>query len=101
MAKAAKAAKAAEAAKAAGTAVTNPRPPRPATTMSKKKLAGEKKTAYSKCVSAAAKAASRTRDRRVDRSALPGPAEPAGPTGMSVQLSSRTEPRRELGARLG
>jgi len=55
MAKAAKAAKAAEAAKAAGTAVTKPSPAKACAGMSKKKVGDEKKTAFSKCVVAAAK----------------------------------------------
>ena len=55
MAKAAKAARAADAARAAGTAVTTPSPAKACSTLSKKKLAGEKKSAFSKCVVAAAK----------------------------------------------
>jgi hypothetical protein len=55
MAKAAKAAKAAEAAKAAGTEVTKPSPAKACATMSKKKVGDEKKSAFSKCVVAAAK----------------------------------------------
>ena len=55
MAKAAKAAKAAEAAKAAGTAVTTPSPAKACAAMSKKKVGDEKKSAFSKCVVAAAK----------------------------------------------
>ena len=55
MAKAAKAAKAAEAAKAAGTTVTKPSPAKACAAMSKKKVGDEKKSAYSKCVVAAAK----------------------------------------------
>jgi hypothetical protein len=55
MAKAAKAAKAAEAAKAAGTEVTKPSPAKACATMSKKKVGAEKKSAFSKCVVAAAK----------------------------------------------
>ena len=55
MAKAAKAAKAAEAAKAAGTEVTKPSPAKACSTLSKKKVGEEKKSAFSKCVVAAAK----------------------------------------------
>lgn len=55
MAKAAKAAKAAEAAKAAGTAVTTPSPAKSCAGVTKKKVGDEKKSAYSKCVVAAAK----------------------------------------------
>ena len=55
MAKAAKAARAAEAAKAAGTTVTKPSPGKACASLSKKKVAGEKKSAFSKCVVAAAK----------------------------------------------
>ena len=55
MAKAAKAAKAAEAAKAAGTAVTTPSPAKSCAGVTKKKGVNEKKSAYSKCVVAAAK----------------------------------------------
>ncbi|MEA2144384.1 MAG: hypothetical protein QOI64_2814 [Solirubrobacteraceae bacterium] len=55
MAKAAKAAKAAEAAKAAGTAVTKPSPAKACAALSKKKVGDEKKSAFSKCVVAAAK----------------------------------------------
>ena len=55
MAKAAKAAKAAEAAKAAGTAVTTPSPAKSCAGVTKKKVGDEKKSAYSKCVSGAAK----------------------------------------------
>lgn len=55
MAKAAKAAKAAEAAKAAGTSVTKPSPAKACASLSKKKVGDEKKSAYSKCVVAAAK----------------------------------------------
>lgn len=55
MSKLAKAAKAAEAAKAAGTTVTKPSPAKACATLSKKKIAGQKKTPYSSCVSAAAK----------------------------------------------
>jgi hypothetical protein len=56
MARAAKAAKAAEAAKAAGTTVTKPSPAKACAGVSKKKVADQKKTPYSKCVVAAAKA---------------------------------------------
>jgi len=55
LAKAAKAAKAAEAAKAAGTAVTTPSPAKSCAGVTKKKVGDEKKSAYSKCVSGAAK----------------------------------------------
>lgn len=60
MAKAAKAAKAAEAAKAAGTTVTKPSPAKACSTMSKKKVGDEKKSAYAKCVVAAAKVINET-----------------------------------------
>jgi len=55
MAKAAKAAKAAEAAKAAGTSAAKPSPAKACVAMSKKKVGAEKKSAFSKCVVAAAK----------------------------------------------
>jgi len=55
MAKLSKAAKAAEAAKAAGTPATTPSPAKACADVTKKKVAGEKKSAYSKCVSGAAK----------------------------------------------
>ena len=55
MAQAAKAAKAAEAAKAAGTTAPTPSPAKACSTLSKKKVGDEKKSAYSKCVVAAAK----------------------------------------------
>ena len=55
MAKAAKAAKAAEAAKAAGTAATTPSPAKSCAGVTKKKVGDETKSAYSKCVSGAAK----------------------------------------------
>jgi len=55
MAKAAKAAKAAEAAKAAGTRATKPSPAKACATMSRQKVGDERKSAFSKCVVAAAK----------------------------------------------
>ena len=55
MAKAAKAARAAEAAKAAGTTAAKPSPAKACATMSKKKVGDAKKSAFSKCVVAAAK----------------------------------------------
>ena len=55
MAKAAKAAKAAEAAKAAGITAAKPSPAKACAGMSKKKVGDEKKSAFSKCVVAAAK----------------------------------------------
>ncbi|HEV2774646.1 MAG TPA: hypothetical protein VGV90_03560 [Solirubrobacteraceae bacterium] len=60
MAKAAKAAKAAEAAKAAGTTAPKPSPAKACATLPKKKVAGEKKSAFSKCVVAAAKVIAET-----------------------------------------
>jgi hypothetical protein len=55
MAKAAQAAKAAEAAKAAGTTATTPSPAKSCAGVTKKKVGDETKSAYSKCVSGAAK----------------------------------------------